>query len=140
VSIIDTKTLTVVDSLRSESFPIRVKFTPDGKHVLVSNAQSGNVTVFDVKQRKEVRKISFEVKAIKEQEQRLFGGRFGSSPAPVGIVVPSDGKFAYVANLNADVIGVVELSIWKVVSWIKAGREPDGLGWSPVVVQGPTSK
>ncbi len=150
VSIIDTKKLKVVDTLHSESFPIRIKFTPDGpalrdprldvsrrdKYALVSNAQSGIVRVFDVKKRKEAHTISFDMKAAKEQEQRLFGDRFGSSPVPIGIVIPLDGEFAYVANSNADVIAVVDLSDWKVMGWIKTGREPDGLGWSQVRVQG----
>ena len=150
VSIVDTKSLQVVDTLHSGSFPIRVKFTSDGEYALVSNARSGNVTVFDVEKRKEVRKISFEVETVKEQDQRLFGDRFGNSPVPIGIVIPPDGpalrdprlgtprreKFAYVANSNADVVVVVDLAEWKVTGWIKAGREPDGLGWSPVVVAG----
>ncbi|MEK9136515.1 MAG: cytochrome D1 domain-containing protein [Bacteroidota bacterium] len=136
VSVIDTKTLAVVDSLHSESFPIRVKFTPEGEYALVSNARSGNVTVFDVKQRKEIKKISFEVEAVSEAQQRLFGDRFNKSPIPIGIVIPPDGKLAYVANSNADVIAVVDLSMWKVTGWIKVGREPDGLGFSSVMVQG----
>lgn len=136
VSIIDTKKLEVVDTLRSESFPIRIKFTPEGKYALVSNARSGNVTVFDVKARKEVTKISFEVEAVSEAQQRLFGDRFGKSPVPIGIVVPPDGTLAYVANSNADVVAVIDLKEWKVTGWIKAGREPDGLGFSPLSVQG----
>jgi len=136
VSIIDTKKLEVVDTLHSESFPIRVKFTPEGTYALVSNARSGNVTVFDVKARKEVAKISFEVEAVSEAQQRLFGDRFGKSPVPVGIVIPPDGMYAYVANSNADVVAVVDLAEWKVTRWIKAGREPDGLGFSALSVPG----
>lgn len=45
VSIIDCVTLEITDELKSEKFPIRVKTTTDGKLALVSNAQSGTVTI-----------------------------------------------------------------------------------------------
>ena len=135
LSIINTESLEIVDTLHAGDFPLRVKITPDGLYALVSNARSANVSVFDTKDRKQVGTISFEVDVSAEARDRLFGDRFGKSPVPIGIVIPPDGQFAYIANSNADVVAVVDLKAWKVVDWIKAGREPDGLGWSALRVQ-----
>lgn len=132
VSIIDAEKLEVVAELKSADFPIRVKFTPEGKYVLVSNARSGDVAVFDAKSRMEVRRISMELTAIEAKETRLFGDRFGTSPVPVGICIPPDGKNAYVANTNADVVAVIDLSKWEIIERLPTGKEPDGLGWSPL--------
>src|SRR5262249_268582 len=48
VSIIDAKSLEMVATLKAAEFPIRTKFTPDGRRALVSCARSGDVLVFDV--------------------------------------------------------------------------------------------
>ncbi|MDZ7343990.1 MAG: beta-propeller fold lactonase family protein [candidate division KSB1 bacterium] len=130
VSIIDAEKLEVVAELKSADFPIRVKFTPDGKHVLVSHARSGEVAVFAAKSRMEVRRISMELTAIDEKETRLFGDRFGKSPVPIGICIPPHGKSAYIANSNADIVAVIDLSKWEIIERLPTGKEPDGLGWS----------
>jgi YVTN family beta-propeller protein len=135
VSILDVATLQVVATLESKAFPIRAKFTPDGKHVLVSNAQSGDVAVFDAKSRKEVRRIKMEFSPVIDADRRLFGTQFGTSPVPVGILVDPYGTFAYVANTQADVVTVIDLTAWTTVDRIVAGKEPDGLGFTKVVLR-----
>jgi YVTN family beta-propeller protein len=60
VSVIDVASLKVVATVDSKTFPIRAKFTDDGKHVLVSNAQSGDVAVFDAASRRDVRRIKMQ--------------------------------------------------------------------------------
>ena len=132
VSIIPVQKLLVEARLPAGGFPIRIKFTPDGKHALVSNARSGDVSVFDVKSRKEIQRISMQVTPVEKKEGRLFGDDFSGSPVPVGILIPPDGRYAYVANTNADVISVIDLHSWKLAGRLKAGPEPDGMGWSGV--------
>jgi YVTN family beta-propeller protein len=132
VSVIDAEKLEIVAELKSESFPIRVKFTPDGKHVLVSNARSGDVAVFDAGSRAEAHRISMQLTALEEKDTRLFGDRFGTSPVPIGIFILPNGKNAYVANSNADLVTVIDLAKWEISGRLPAGKEPDGLGWSPL--------
>jgi YVTN family beta-propeller protein len=131
ISIIDTESLKVIDEIACASFPIRLKFTPDGRHALVSNARSGDVAVFDVRRRVEIRRMAMDAFALEGTEQRLFGNDFGRSPVPVGILIPPDGRNAYVANTNADIITVIDLATWQISGRLTAGREPDGLGYSP---------
>jgi len=132
LSVVDAKTLEVIQTVDCAAFPIRVKFTPDGRRVLVSNAKTGDVAVFDAKQRNEIRRIPMKVQAVEKKDDRLFGDRFGDSPVPVGIVIPPDGRQAYVANTNADLITVIDLKTWKITGRLTAGREPDGMGYTPL--------
>lgn len=127
VSILDTKTLEVAATLKVPQFPIRVKITPDGKRALVSCARSGDVAVIDVSTRKEIKRISIDREAVPGSDARLFSDRFGKSPVPVGLLIAPDGKRAWVASTNADVVSAIDLDALAVVGRLTAGKEPDGL-------------
>jgi YVTN family beta-propeller protein len=127
VSIVDTKTLEVAATLKVPQFPIRIKITPDGKRALVSCAKSGDVAVIDVVGRKEVKRIPIDREAVPGSEARLFSTQFGKSPTPVGLLIAPDGKRAWVASTNADVVSVIDLEKLAVVGRVTAGKEPDGL-------------
>jgi YVTN family beta-propeller protein len=132
VTVLDAQTFDVLATLQSASFPIRVAFTPDGKHALVSCARTGDVAVFDAESRNLVRRVSMEVQAGEQAKDRLFGDRFKDSPVPIGILIPPDGRHAYVANTNADIVTVIDLETWKIAGRLTAGREPDGMAFSPL--------
>src|SRR5215471_2503628 len=126
ISIVDGSSLTISSKVKASKFPIRVKITPDGKRALVSCAQSGDVVVLDVAQRKELKRIPIGQEAVSGSENRLLSG-LGKSPAPVGILIAPDGKRAWVASTNADVVSEINL---ESLSWMRrlvAGKEPDGL-------------
>jgi YVTN family beta-propeller protein len=137
ISIIDVISLKVVATLESKDFPIRVKFAPGGRFVLVSNARSGDVAVFDAVTRKEVQRIPMMLKAAEGSTsgQRLFGNQFGQSPVPVGILVSPKLSHAFIANTNADIVTMIDLKTWQVTGRLTAGKEPDGLGYSPMTVK-----
>jgi len=130
LSIVDTETLAIRATVPCPGFPIRVKFTTDGKHVLVSNARAAVVAVFDVAGRVEIKRIAMASKAVANTDDRLFGDRLGRGPVPVGILVEPSGRYAFVANTNADVVTVLDLANWKVFGRVTAGKEPDGLGYT----------
>lgn len=138
VTVIDASSLEVMGEMQSKTFPIRAKATPDGRHVLVSNARSGDLSVFNTSTRALSRRVPMAL-AAGETEGRLFGGNFGSSSVPIGILIPPDGRRAYVANANADVVSIVDLQTWETVGQLKPGREPDGMAWSPLRVRGAES-
>lgn len=127
VTVVDALKLEVLATIAAAKFPIRVKITPDGKRALVSCAQSGDVAVFDVASRREVRRIPMDREAVPGSQARVFSNRFGKSPVPVGLLIAPDGKRAWVASTNADVVSVIDLEKLEVVGRLKAGREPDGL-------------
>jgi YVTN family beta-propeller protein len=49
---------------------------------------------------------------------------------PVGVLVAPDGKRAYVANTQADLVTVIDCVKWKVARRLKAGKEPDGMAYA----------
>lgn len=130
VSIVDPRSLEVVATLKAPAFPIRIKVTPDGTRALVSCARSGDVAVFDVATRRELRRISLDREAVAGSEDRIFSTQFGKSPVPVGLLIAPDGRRAWVASTNADVVSVLDLQTFTVTGRITAGKEPDGLGGS----------
>lgn len=126
IHVIDTATLETTAEIPCASFPIRVRFTPDGANVLVSNARSGDVAVISASEKAEVRRIAMGVTAEEGQERML---EFDLSPVPVGIVVEPNGERAYVANSNADIVTILDLKDWKVSGRLRAGEEPDGMAY-----------
>jgi YVTN family beta-propeller protein len=122
-------TVTIIDVARKKAektFPIsvkganRLKFTPDGKHVLVSGLaspslegrnSSPNLVVIDATTRKEIKKLS------------LGGGS-------AGILMQPDGSRAYVAVSAANKVAVIDLKNFQVLGEIQTGRGPDGMAWA----------
>ncbi len=132
LSVVDTASARVLATLEAPGFPIRVKLTRDGRHALVSLARAGALAVFDVAARRELRRVPL---ALDPQASagRLFQD-FGQSPVPIGIVIPPVGRRAYIACANADAIAILDLDTWTITGALRAGREPDGMAWSPLQV------
>ncbi len=116
-------TVTVIDVATkkpTQTFPIpvrgnRLKFTPDGKRVLVSGSPSGssaaNLVILDAVSHKEVRTFD-------------FGG--GSA----GILIVPDGSRAFIAVSAKDKVAVANLRTLEIDGYIATGKGPDGLAWA----------
>lgn len=133
VVLVDPESLEVVARLATGSFPIRAELTPDERWLLVTNARGGSLTVIDTAERKVARTIDLG-QGASDVEGRLFGDRFGDSSVPIGIEIAPDGKTAWVAHANADVVQSVDLKTWRPTGVMKTGKEPDGMAYSPVAV------
>ncbi|HEY1434488.1 MAG TPA: cytochrome D1 domain-containing protein [Thermoanaerobaculia bacterium] len=130
ITVIDVKTLAPVFSIQASEFPIRVKITPDGRRAVASFTGTGDVRVYDTATRVETSRIPIGRDAVAGAETRVFQKRFGTSPAPVGLLVSPDGKRAFVSAAHADVVAVIDLEKLRVDDAWTAGREPDGLAAS----------
>ncbi|MFZ0318191.1 MAG: cytochrome D1 domain-containing protein [Candidatus Sulfotelmatobacter sp.] len=112
VSIIDTASKQVSQTLAAEvKTANRLKFTPDGKLVLISVLRGAEVTVIDAMSRKTVKKIAV-----------------GHGAA--GIVMQPDGARAFVACSPDGYVAVIDLHTMEVVGHIAAGENPDGMAWA----------
>jgi YVTN family beta-propeller protein len=89
----------------------RVKFTHDGRRVLVSSLRSGDVLVYDAKARTEIKRI-----------------RAGSGCA--GVLVAPDDKRAYVACTSDNYVAVLDMGTLAPIDHIDVGPRPDGLAWA----------
>lgn len=89
----------------------RLKFTPDGKLVLVSDLSAGELVVIDAAKRTE--------------RARVKVGRI-----PTGILV-ADNQRAYVAVSGDNRIAVIDLDTLSVARTIPTGASPDGMALVP---------
>jgi YVTN family beta-propeller protein len=110
VSIIDVAKKSVVETLKAgPRMANRLKFTPDGKFVLISDLGGRDLVVLDAGARKEFKRIA------------LGGGA-------AGILMQPDGAKAYVASGNG--VTVIDLKTMETAGHIETGPGPDGLGWA----------
>ncbi|HTZ90570.1 MAG TPA: YncE family protein [Alloacidobacterium sp.] len=112
VSIIDIAAKKVTQTLAANVRGAnRLKFTLDGKLVLISSLGQPDVTVIDAATHKEVKRIPV-----------------GHGSA--GILIEPDGARAFVSCSPDDYVAVIDLKSLKVTGHIDAGHEPDGLAWA----------
>ena len=137
ISVLSASGRKLIAQIEAGSFPIRAEATADGRFVLVTNAKGDNLSVFATKEMKEVGRVSFTA-VSKGDEGRLFSDRFGDSSVPIGIEIVDSERRAYVAHANADDISIIDLEQWKVIGTLSAGKEPDGMGYSSLVVDDET--
>ena len=89
----------------------RLKFTPDGHHVLVSTLSGPNLTILDPTTRKVTQRIPI-----------------GHGAA--GILVDPNGSRAFIACTPDNYVVVLDLQTFKVTGHIDAGLQPDGMAWA----------
>jgi YVTN family beta-propeller protein len=112
LSVIDLKTRNVAATLDSKTFGAnRLKFTPDGKLVLISTLGSGDLVIYDAASRKEFKRLSI-----------------GHGAA--GILMDPDGGRAFIACGPDNYVAVLDLKTLEVTGHIDVGGEPDGLAWA----------
>ena len=112
VSIIDVAAKKVVQTLDVKTgHSNRLKFTRDGKLVLISDPGNNGFVALDAASRKEV--------------QRLNVGR-----QPEGILIAPDGAHAYIAVAGEKNVGVLDLKTLEVIARISTGNGPDGMAWA----------
>ncbi|MGJ7903153.1 YncE family protein [Lysobacter sp. 1R34A] len=121
----DARTLALRKTLPSPGFPIRVAFTADGRHALVSNARAATVAVFDAKRKKAVATIALAREGAEYRDTLL-----GRAALPIGVIADPKRPRVYVAISGGDEVAVIDRKTWKPIAYWKTGREPDALAWS----------
>ena len=88
----------------------RLKFTPDGKLVLISAGP--NLVVIDVASRKVIKRVPI--------------GHGGSG----GVLIQPDGKRAFVSCGPDNYVAVIDMDSLEVSGHLDVGGNPDGLAWA----------
>ena len=111
VSIIDIASKKVVQTLQvGTKRSNRLKFTPDGKLVLISDLDGGELVVLDAFTKREIKRL-----------------KLGHSPE--GILITPDGSRAYVAVNGDNWVAVLDLKTLDVTGRIST-NSPDGMAWA----------
>ena len=92
---IDTRTFRIREAIRLGSLPKDLAITPDGRHLLVSNWCSYDVSVVDLATDREIRRVKV--------------GKY-----PRGIAVTPDSRSAYIAMLGGSRIARLDLTDFRV--------------------------
>ena len=112
ISIIDVASRKVMQTFDAKTRRSnRLKFTPDGAWVLVSDLGSGELVVIDSRTHAERTRIRV--------------------PNATGILMAPGGKEAYVAASGGDHIAVIDLATMSLARKIETGGNPDGMAWVP---------
>lgn len=111
VSIIDVAERKVVETFDAGTKRSnRLKFTPDGATVLISDLAAGDLVIVDA--------------ASRTVKKRIPLGR-----ALVGTLIPPDGSVAYVAAEGENYVSIVDLKTLELAGRIETGNGPDGMAW-----------
>ena len=112
LSIIDLGTKKVTDTVDAKIFGAnRLKFTPDGKRVLITSLSSGDLVVYDAASRRPIKRVPI-----------------GHGAA--GILMDPVGNRVFVACSPDNYIAIVDLKTFEVTGHLDVGGEPDGLAWA----------
>lgn len=121
ISVINTETYKTTARIDTGKEPLRLKFSNDGKQCLVSNAGDGTVSVYNAKTKKQISSIRIPGK------KNIIEKVLYRTPRPVGILMHPNGLYAFVSNLTAGRVEVIDMRNFTLVSSIKVGNMPDGL-------------
>lgn len=112
VSIVDVSEKKVIQTLNLRTRRSnRLKFAPDGRLVLVSDLDGGELVVIDAAARREIKRV-----------------RLGANPA--GIQIAPDGKRAYVALTGDNAVAEIDMATLEETARIATGSGPDGMVWA----------
>jgi len=112
VSVIEVASKKMIQTIDAHvEFSNRLKFTADGRKVLISSLRSGDLAIFDASARREIKRI-----------------KVGHGAA--GILIQPDDARAYVSCSPDDNVAVIDLKTLSISNRVQPGHEPDGLAWA----------
>ncbi len=112
LSVIDLQTRQVTDTIDAHIVGSnRLKFTPDGKYVLISNLRGPNLVIYNAATRNEVKQIPI-----------------GHGAA--GILMDPVAHRAFIACSPDNYIVVLDLATFTVTGHLDVGGQPDGMAWA----------
>jgi len=110
VSVVDTKSWSVVATLTGLGMPYRIGVAPNGTIAVICDPQQNAIHIADVASRKIV-------------------GSVGSLPSPRGVFIAPDSRTAFVTFGADNSVGVIDLSEKTLKTKFPVGASPDGVAY-----------
>ncbi len=112
ISIIDIAAMKVSGKIDAKVLGAnRLKFTPDGKRVLISSLRTGDLFIYDAGSHQELKRLN-------------------TGHGAAGILVDADGSRAFVGCSADNYVAVIDLKSLEIIHHIDVGGVPDGLAWA----------
>jgi len=112
ISIIDLSAKKLIAKIDAKVFGAnRLQFTLDGRMAFIASLRTGELTIYDVQSRKELKRL-----------------KVGNGAA--GILMDPDGSRAFVACSPDNYVAIVDLKTLEVTKHIDVCGVPDGLAWA----------
>jgi YVTN family beta-propeller protein/parallel beta-helix repeat protein len=159
VSVVDTATNTVTDTVKVGSDPYGVAISPDGKKVYVANSGSNNISIINTDANTVTATVPVgnqpEGIAITPDGKKVYVANSGNSSTPddtvsvidtatnmvtatvhvgnysSGVAVNPDGKKVYVANLYNRTVSVIDTATNTVTDTLDVENSPDEIVVNP---------
>jgi YVTN family beta-propeller protein len=159
VSVIDTVNQKEVAKIPAGKGPAQVGIAPDGRLAFVSLSEENAVAVIDPATRKVIRKVAvgsvpIQLYATPDSRTLLVANQGtrkkpGSTVSLIdlesfkvaktivtgagahGVVVDRDGRYAYVTNIYANSVSVLDVKDRKVVATVRVEKGPNGISVTP---------
>ncbi len=167
LSVIDTSTNEKVADIEVGSKPVQVGFSPDGKYVYFSLNGEDAVGRVEVATRRMLGKVSVGDGPVQvyvtPDGKYILAANQGTEEKPSttvsvidartftvtktietgrgahGVVIEPAGRYAYVTNLYADDVAVLDLTQLRLVATVAVGDAPNGISISPLAPATPPS-
>ena len=111
ITIIDIASRKVAASIKTKALGAnRLKFTPDGKRILISSLRTGGLFIYDVDTHQELKQID-------------------TGRGAAGILIDDDGSRAFIGCTADNYVAVIDLKTLEVTGHIDI-RGADGLAWA----------
>lgn len=126
VTVVDVKRGVVTDTLRGFALPYRIGITPNARIAVISDPERSEIRIVSVPDRRT--KFSITVPA----DSLVATTEVPGSPAPEGVAVSRDSRWAFVTLQGRNRVVTVDLARGAIVAWAPTGAWSDGVGYSPV--------
>ncbi|HEV7374006.1 MAG TPA: beta-propeller fold lactonase family protein, partial [Pyrinomonadaceae bacterium] len=121
ITVIDTKTDSVVETIKAGARARGIRLSPDGRRVYVAlSTPSGQ----------EYKEADNKIAAI-DVESRKVVARYDVGSDPEQLAVSHDGKLLYASNENVGTASITDVQTGRLLSTLTVGIEPEGVTISP---------
>ena len=126
VLVVDTRSSTVLDTLRGFGLPYRLAISADGRRAVITDPVKGTIRVFDVPTRRG--RFTIDV----PRDSLVATAEVPGSPSPEGVTIAPDSRWAFVTLQGRNRVVTIDLETGKIVGWAPTGTWSDGIAFSRV--------